>query len=71
MKVDFVEKLTAGKYKIGSFDAFIDDTCDLIASNNNLSKRQTKRLIDSFPQLFRAAIVDDHNNYFYLLHKLL
>ena len=63
MKVDFFEKLTAGKYKIGSFDAFIDDTCDLIASNNNLSKRQTKRLIDSFPQLFRAAIVDDHNNY--------
>ena len=63
MKIDFVEKLTAGNYKIGSFDSFIDNTYELIAHNNNLTLKQTKKLIDSFPSFFRASIIDKEGNY--------
>ena len=63
MMVDFVDKLAAGKYKIGSFDTFIDNSFDLISSNNNLSMKQTKRLVDSFPESFRGSIVDSSNRY--------
>ena len=63
MGIDFVEKFNTGKYKIGSFDSFYYDSINLIISNNRLSGKQAKKLIDSFPDNFRASIVDNDGNY--------
>ena len=63
MGIDFVEKFTAGEYKIGSFDSFIDDTVKLISKNNGISVKNAKKFIGSFPVYFRAAIVDQNNDY--------
>ena len=63
MGIDFVEKFTAGEYKIGSFDSFIDDTVKLISKNNGISVKNAKKIIGSFPVYFRAAIVDQNNDY--------
>ena len=63
MGIDFVEKFNTGKYKIGSFDSFYYDSINLIISNNRLSGKQAKKIIDSFPDNFRASIVDSDGNY--------
>lgn len=63
MKIRFIEKLTAGKYKIGSFDSYQEETTKLIGENNNLETEKVNELMKSFPTTYRAAIVDENNEY--------
>lgn len=63
MKKRFIEKFNTGKYKIGSFDSYQDETLELIKQNNSLDDIKSNELIKTFPNSYRAAIIDENNNY--------
>ena len=63
MKKRFIEKFNTGKYKIGSFDSYQDETLELIKQNNNLDDVKSNELIKTFPNSYRAAIIDANDNY--------
>ena len=61
MKLNFLKKFTTEKYKLGSFDLFFDSAMEMIMNNNNISKRDSYRVLENINKDFRAAIVDDNN----------
>ena len=63
MKKRFIEKFNTGKYKIGSFDSYQEETLELIKQNNNLDDVKSNELIKTFPNSYRAAIIDANDNY--------
>ena len=63
MKKRFIEKFNTGKYKIGSFDSYQDETLELIKLNISLDDIKSNELIKTFSNSYRAAIIYENNNY--------
>ena len=63
MNRNFIAKLETSKYLIGSFDAYLDVTKELIESNINFSSEEADMILKSMPTTSRAAITDKEGNY--------
>ena len=63
MEKNFIPKLETEKYLIGSFDAYLDTTKQLIKNNQNLTDEEVDALLKGMPTNYRAAIVDRNGEY--------
>ena len=62
MEKNFIPKLETEKYLIGSFDAYLDATKQLIKNNQNMID-DSNMIILLMPTNYRAAIVDKNGEY--------
>jgi len=62
MNSNFIKKLETDKYYIGSFDAYQDNSKQLIMENSNLSIEETEEIMKSLPTTYRASIIDKKTN---------
>ncbi len=58
MKENFITKLQTFKYSMGSFDAYLEESKELIKEYSNLSDEEVDDILKSMPSEYRAAIVD-------------
>ncbi len=63
MNKNFITKLQTDKYLIGSFDAYIETSKELIKNNSNLSSEEIDTILKSMPTLYRAAITNKNGDY--------
>lgn len=63
MNENFIAKLQTDKYLIGSFDAYIELSKELIKNNSNISDEETDTILKSMPTTYRAAITNKNGDY--------
>ena len=63
MNENFVAKLQTNKYLIGSFDAYIDLSKNLIKNNSNISDEEVDTILKGMPTTYRASIVNKNGDY--------
>ena len=63
MNHNFIVKLETKNYYIGSFDAYIDLSKELMRENSNLSSDKVDDVLKSMPTTYRAAITDKKEQY--------
>ncbi len=63
MNKNFIPKLETNKYFIGSFDAYIDTTKELIKDNSNITDEEVEKVLKGMPTTYRAAIVNKEGEY--------
>lgn len=63
MNENFIEKLQTEHFLIGSFDAFLDTTKELIKDNSNLINDEVEAILKSMPTTYRAAITNKQGKY--------
>ena len=63
MNENFVAKLQTDKYLIGSFDAYIDLSKNLIKNNSNISDEEVDTILKVMPTTYRASIVNKNGDY--------
>ena len=62
-KDNFLVKLESSNFLIGSFDAYRDETMELIKTDSNLLDSDAEEIIDSMTNGFRAAITSKDREY--------
>ena len=63
MNENFIAKLQTDKYIIGSFDAYIELSKQLIKNNSNISDEEVDIILKSMPTTYRAAITNKKGDY--------
>jgi len=63
MNKNFIPKLKTHKYLIGSFDAYIETTKQLIKNNSNITDEQVEAILKGMPTTYRAAITSKDGQY--------
>ena len=63
MKENFVAKFKTNNYFIGSFDAYINVSKELIKSNSSLSDEEVENILKSMPTTYRATITNKNGEY--------
>lgn len=63
MNENFITKLETNKYFIGSFDAYIETTKQLIKNNSNLTDEEVETILKGMPTTYRAAITSKDGEY--------
>ncbi len=63
MNEDFITKLETNKYLIGSFDAYIETTKQLIKNNSNITDEEVETILKGMPTAYRAAITNKDGEY--------
>lgn len=63
MNENFIAKLQTEHFLIGSFDAFLDTTKELIKDNSNLINDEVESILKSMPTTYRAAITNKQGKY--------
>lgn len=62
-KENFISKFETKKYKIGSFDAYIDESNKLLQQKFNLEDDKVGDEIKKMPTVYRATILDENDEY--------
>lgn len=62
MNENFISKLETNKYLIGSFDAYLDLSKQLIKNNSKLNDDEANDILKSMPTTYRASIIDKSTN---------
>ena len=57
MKGNFISKLETEDYYIGSFDAYYDESLELLMQKENIKEEEAKKELQKLPTAYRAAIV--------------
>lgn len=63
MNDNFIKKLETDNFILGSFDAFQDNSQELIKNNSNLSEEESIKIMQSIPTAYRASITDKDGNF--------
>ena len=63
MNENFIAKLQTNNYLIGSFDAFIETSKELIKDNSNITDEEVEAVLKSMPTTYRAAITNKEGTY--------
>ena len=63
MNENFITKLETNNYLIGSFDAYIDITKQLIKDNSNITDEEVEAVLKGMPTTYRAAITNKVGEY--------
>ena len=63
MNENFITKLQTDKYLIGSFDAYIELSKELIKNNSDISSEEADAVLKSMPTTYRAAIINKNGEY--------
>lgn len=63
MNENFIVKLKTNNYLIGSFDAYIELSKELIKNNSNISNEEVETILKSMPTTYRAAITNKNGDY--------
>lgn len=63
MKDNFVSKLETDNFYIGSFDAYIEESKELIKRNSRISEDEVNDILKTLPTTYRATILDKEGNY--------
>lgn len=63
MNENFIAKLQTDKYLIGSFDAYIELSKELIKNNSNISDEEVDTILKSMPTTYRATITNKNGDY--------
>lgn len=63
MNENFIAKLQTNNYLIGSFDAYIELSRELIKNNSNISDEKVETILKSMPTTYRAAITNKNDDY--------
>ena len=63
MNENFITKLETDNYLIGSFDAYLDSSKELIKTNSNISDEEADNILKSMPTTYRAAIITKDGEY--------
>ena len=63
MNENFIAKLQTNNYLIGSFDAYIELSKELIKSNSGISDEEVETILKSMPTTYRAAITNKNGDY--------
>ena len=63
MNENFIPKLETNNYMIGSFDAYIDITKQLIKENSNTTDEEAEMILKGMPTTYRAAIINKNGEY--------
>ncbi len=63
MNENFIAKLETTKYLIGSFDAYMDATKQLIKDNSNITDEEVETILKGMPTVYRAAITNKNGEY--------
>lgn len=63
MNDNFITKLETNKYLIGSFDAYIETTKQLIKNNSNITDEEVETILKGMPTTYRAAIISKDGKY--------
>lgn len=63
MNENFIAKLQTNNYLIGSFDAYIELSKELIKSNSGVSDEEVETILKSMPTTYRAAITNKNGDY--------
>lgn len=63
MNENFIAKLQTNNYLIGSFDAYIDLSKELMKNNSNISNKEVETTLKSMPTTYRAAITNKNGDY--------
>lgn len=63
MNENFIAKLQTNNYLIGSFDAYIELSKELIKSNSGISDEEVETILKSMPTTYRAAITNKSGDY--------
>ena len=63
MNENFIVKLQTNNYLIGSFDAFIETSKELIKDNSNITDEEVEVVLKSMPTTYRAAITNKEGTY--------
>lgn len=59
----FIKKLETENYKIGSFDAYIEDASELIKNKYNKSYEEVNAFLKEMPTTYRASILNRDGDY--------
>ena len=59
----FIKKLETDNYKIGSFDAFIDKSSELIANKYKMNEEEVSEYLKLMPTTYRASVLDKEGNF--------
>lgn len=63
MSMNFIAKLKTENYLIGSFDAFLELSKELIKNNSNIDDDKVDEILKSMPTTYRAAIINKNGEY--------
>ena len=63
MNENFIAKLETENYLIGSFDAYIDTSKQLIKDNSEISDEEVDTVLKGMPTTYRAAITNKEGEY--------
>ena len=63
MNSNFIPKLETNNFFIGSFDAYLDTTKQLIMNNSYLTSEEADEILKGMPTTYRAAITTKDGNY--------
>lgn len=63
MNENFIAKLQTNNYLIGSFDAYIELSKELIKSNSGISAEEVETILKNMPTTYRAAITNKNGDY--------
>lgn len=63
MNENFIAKLQTNNYLIGSFDAYIELSKELIKNNSVISDEEVETILKSMPITYRAAITNKNGDY--------
>ena len=63
MNENFIAKFQTNNYLIGSFDAYIELSKELIKSNSGISDEEVETILKSMPTTYRAAITNKNGDY--------
>lgn len=63
MNENFITKLETNNYLIGSFDAYIDITKQLIKDNSNITDEEVEAVLKGMPTTYRATITNKAGEY--------
>ena len=59
----FIKKLETDNYKIGSFDAFIDKSSELIVNKYKMNEEEVSEYLKLMPTTYRASVLDKDDNF--------
>ena len=59
----FIAKLQTNNYYIGSFDAYIESSKELIKNNSDISNEEVETILKKMPTIYRAAITNKNGDY--------
>ena len=63
MNEKFIAKLETNKFLIGSFDAYLETTKQLIKNNSNINDEEVEIILKGMPTTYRAAITNKDGEY--------